>query len=105
MKIPKTLKIGGKVYDIEITNKLDFGNVNCSAEIAYSDLVIRICPAAQKKMEADFVHEMVHGILSFLGYTEHDEKKVEEMAEALYMVIEDNPDIFVSADKEAEHEQ
>ena len=75
MKIPKTLKIGGKIYTVEITNKLDLGNVNCSAEIAYNDLVIRVCPAAKAKMEADFVHEMVHGILSHLGYSEHDEKK------------------------------
>lgn len=94
MKIPKTLKIGGKVYAVEITDKLSLGSVNYSGEILYNDLVIRICPAAKAKMEADFVHEMVHGILSHLGYCEHDEKKVEELAEALYMVFMDNPEMF-----------
>lgn len=94
MKIPKTLKIGGKVYAVEITDKLSFGSVNYSGEILYNDLVIRICPAAKAKMEADFLHEMVHGILSHLGYCEHDEKKVEELAEALYAVFVDNPDMF-----------
>lgn len=94
MKIPKTVKIGGKVYTVEITNKLDLGNVNVSAEILYNDLVIRVSPQAQGKMEADFLHELIHGIYDHLGYKEHDEKRVDELAQALYMVIVDNPDIF-----------
>lgn len=50
MTIPEKLKIGAKVYGVEITNKLDLGNVNYSGEISYTDLVIRICPNAQAKM-------------------------------------------------------
>lgn len=68
MTIPEKLKIGAKVYGVEITNKLDLGNVNYSGEISYTDLVIRICPNAQAKMEADFLHEMIHGMLDHLGY-------------------------------------
>lgn len=94
MKIPKKLKIGAKVYDVEITNKLDLGNVNYSGEILYTDLIIRVCPSAQAKMEADFLHEMVHGMLDHLGYTEHDEKKVDELANVLHMIIQDNPEMF-----------
>lgn len=94
MNIPKTLKIGGKIYDVEITDKLLSGSANYSAEICYNDLVIRICPQAQSKMEADFLHELVHGIFTHLGYSEHDEKKVDELANALYMVICDNPEMF-----------
>lgn len=71
MTIPEKLKIGAKVYGVEITNKLDLGNVNYSGEISYTDLAIRICPNAQAKMEADFLHEMIHGMLDHLGYTEH----------------------------------
>lgn len=44
MTIPEKLKIGAKVYGVEITNKLDLGNVNYSGEISYTDLIIRICP-------------------------------------------------------------
>lgn len=94
MTIPKTVKIGGKVYTVEITDKLDLGNANVSAEILYNDLIIRVSPQAQGKMEADFIHELVHGILDHLGYKEHDEKRVDELAQALYMVIVDNPDLF-----------
>lgn len=99
MTIPEKLKIGAKVYDVEITNKLDLGNVNYSGEISYTDLVIRICPNAQAKMEADFLH----GMLDHLGYTEHDEKKVDELANVLHMVILDNPAVFAPV-KEGQHE-
>lgn len=55
MTIPEKLKIGAKVYDVEITNKLDLGNVNYSGEISYTDLVIRICPNAQAKMKSQML--------------------------------------------------
>ena len=96
MNIPKKLKIGGKVYTVEITDKLFLGNANVSAEITYNDLVIRVSPQAQGKMEADFLHELIHGIFDHLGYRDHDEKRVDELAQALYMVIVDNPDVFDS---------
>ena len=94
MKIPKKLKIGGKIYTVEITDKLYLGFANCSAEIMYNDLVIRICPQADGKMKSDLMHEMVHAIYDNLGYKEQDEKRVEEMAQALYAVIVDNPEMF-----------
>lgn len=94
MNIPKQIKIGGKVYKVEITEKLDLGR-NYSAECVYSDLVIRVIPTmAKDKMECDFLHEMFHAIHDFLGYTEHDEKKIDELANTLYMVIKDNPNMF-----------
>ncbi len=104
MNIPKTLKIGGKIYAVEITDKLTLGSANYSGEIMYCDLVIRICPAAKAKMEADFIHEMIHGIFNHLGYTDHDEKKVEELASALYAVIVDNPEMFKEVKENANSE-
>ena len=100
MKIPKKLKVGGKVYRVEQTDRLNIGSVNYSGEIDYMALVIRIVPSAQQKMESDFLHEMVHAIYDNLGYTDHDEKKVDELANALYMVIQDNPEIFEKDGKE-----
>jgi len=96
MNIPKKVKIGGKVYKVEITNNLDLGNSNCSAEIDYCNLVIRVKPQAKQKMECDFMHEVIHAIFDHLGYSEQDEKKVDELASALYMVIQDNSKIFVN---------
>ena len=94
MNIPQSVKIGGKVYRVEITDKLTLGKANVTAEIDYTELVIRVHPNARGKMEADFWHELVHAILDHLGYRNHNEKKVDEMANALYMVIRDNPKIF-----------
>lgn len=97
MKIPDKIKIGGKTYTVEITNKMSLGISNVSAEILYSDLLIRVSPQAQSKMEADFLHEVIHAILDHQGYKEHDEKRVDEMAQSLYMVIQDNPEMFAPA--------
>ena len=94
MNIPDKIKIGGKVYRVEITNKMDLGISNVSAEILYNELLIRVSPQAQGKMEADFLHEVVHAILDHLGYKDHDEKRVDEMAQSLYMIIQDNPEMF-----------
>lgn len=94
MKIPSKVKIGAKTYRIEITDRLDLGSVNYSGEILYSKLLIRICPSEKEKMEVDFLHELVHGIFDHLGYTDHDEKKIDELANVLHMVIVDNPEIF-----------
>ena len=99
MKIPKTLKIGGKVYAVEITDKLHMGSVMYSGEILYNNLEIHICPNAQAKMESDFIHEMFHGIYDHLGYTDHDEKKIDELANALYAVIVDNPGMFIPGEE------
>ena len=99
MTIPQKVKIGGKVYDVERTDNL-YNGTGYSAEIDYNELKIRIRPSAQAKMEADFIHEVMHGIHDFLGYTEHDEKKIDELANALHMVITDNPGVFATADQE-----
>lgn len=94
MQIPKQVKVGGKTYTVEITDNLSLGSLNYSGEILYNELIIRIVPGAQQRMESDFLHELVHAIWSHLGYLEHDEKQVDELAQALYMVIQDNPKIF-----------
>lgn len=46
-------------------------------------------------MEADLLHEMLHGVFEFLGYKNHDEKRIDELANALHMVILDNPELFL----------
>lgn len=94
MEIPNRVKIGGKVYSVEITDKLVLGSANHSAEIQYSDLVIRICPQARQKMEADLLHEIVHGLFAHMGMYDHEEEQVERLAAALYMLICDNPQMF-----------
>jgi hypothetical protein len=93
MKIPKQVKIGGMVYDISTPEHLAIGP-GYSGEIDWERLTISVRPAARRKMEADFMHEIVHAIWDNLGYHEHDEKHIEELARAFYALIQDNPEVF-----------
>lgn len=105
MRIPKKLKIAGKVYDVEITDKLYLGAATYSAEIMYADLLIRVHPAAKGKMEADFLHEVVHGIADAMGYRDHDEREIDAMAQMLHQVIQDNPEMFLPDEDEGEADE
>lgn len=100
MNIPSKLKVGGKIYTVEKTEELTIGD-RYMGECIYTTLSIRIVPCKAKQMEEiTFLHEMIHAIFNHLGYTNHSEKKVDELANALHMVIVDNPDIFSSTSKE-----
>ncbi len=95
MKIPPKVKIGGFIYDIEFTDNLKLGNINCSAEIDYKELKIRICKGqAKSKQEHDFLHEMFHAIYDFIGINEHDEQHIDLLASALHAIIIDNSEMF-----------
>lgn len=95
MKIPDQIKIGGKIYAVETTNDLRLGSLNCSAECDYENLKIRLVKSTcENKKQADFIHEVVHAIADNLGYKQQDEQAVDAFANALYAVIQDNPEMF-----------
>lgn len=94
MKIPEKLKVGGSTYAVNITDRLALG-MDYSGEILYAEQEINIRPGAQGHMEAVFLHEMVHAILDHMGRKEHDEQEVDGIAQALHMIIKDNPGLFV----------
>jgi len=93
MKIPKKLKVGGKIYTVEQTEKISIGE-NYLGETIYYDLAIRIMPSAKGMSEVTFLHEMLHAIYNHLGYINHNEKKIDELANAIHMIITDNPEMF-----------
>lgn len=94
MKIPDQIKIGGKIYAVEKVKDVGLSMIHCTAEIDYCECEIRIYPSAQQKMEMDFMHEVMHAIFAHLGYKKHNEKQIDELANALYAVIKDNPEMF-----------
>lgn len=94
MTIPKSVKVGGKTYKVEITDRLDIGAANCAGEILYDKLTIRILPNPEQEMHGVLLHEIVHAMLQNHGYRDHDEQKVDELANALHALIVDNPGIF-----------
>jgi hypothetical protein len=102
MKIPKSVKIGGFRYTVEITDNLTLGR-DYSGEITHNDLMIRLRPLAQQMTELALVHECVHGLLDMMldeqfGESKPDrgERFVVKFSAALYALIEDNPEMFDS---------
>ena len=94
MKIPQQVKIGGKNYTVEQTNNLHLGRKHYSGEVDYENLVIRICLNAKETMETTLLHEILHAVHTFLGYSNHNEKRISELANTLYMIIQDNSEMF-----------
>jgi hypothetical protein len=93
MKIPNKVKIGGLTYTVEETPHIAFGE-NYNGEILYRELKIKIRPMAAEVMARSFCHEVVHAIYDNLGYSELDEKRIDELAGALHALIVDNPEMF-----------
>ena len=93
MKIPDKVKIGGLIYTVEQTESISLGQ-DYYGETDYTNLKMSIRPCNTSRMEAVFIHEILHGIHDILGYSKQDEKKIEELANALYALIVDNPEMF-----------
>lgn len=92
---PKCVKIGGISYDITITNCLMLGSINCNAEIDYVNCEIRITDIPnQDKRNVVLMHEIVHGLFIQQGITEQDEKLIKRIAQSLYGLIKDNPELI-----------
>lgn len=104
MKIPDKIKIGGKVYSIVITDNLRLGSLNCTGECDYEQLKIRLTTdTCENKKQADFIHEVIHAVADNLGYKNQNEQEIEAFAQALYAVIQDNPEMFKSEANENEN--
>jgi len=93
MKIPEKVKVGGRVYTVEITENISLGS-NYTGEIDYTKLVIRVRPMAQAKMEHDFIHELFHAMYDHCGYSEHTEEVADRFAAILHAIVCDNPEMF-----------
>ena len=93
MRLPEKLKVGGKTYTVNVTDRLALG-MDYAAEILYTAQEINIRPAAPEHMAASFLHEMVHAIFDHMGHKSHDEIMVDGIAQALHMIITDNPGLF-----------
>lgn len=97
MKIPSSVKIGGNIFDIVYTDNFDLGKVNVNGEISYQKRQIRLAPDLnEQEQQITFVHELIHGILQFMGEKElnDDEQMVEKIAQIINMFLVDNPNIF-----------
>jgi len=93
MKMPDKVKIGGLTYAVNLTDVLHNG-AGFDGEIHYDKCEIRIRPQGEARMQLILCHEVLHGVYEHLGYSNHDEKQIDELARALYALVVDNPELF-----------
>ena len=86
-----TVNICGILHEVIECNDSFSGDVTHFGEIIYKDCKIKINKEmAPEAKEETIIHEMIHGILVHLGYTEQseDETFVQGLANAIYQGFE-----------------
>lgn len=99
MIIPKQVKIGGSIYQVNITKKTILINGRaCYARIDYDNHQIDVNKkyGDEQQRQMSFLHEVFHGIVHDRNIKLKDEEKVvEAFARGLHQIIMDNPEIFI----------
>lgn len=95
MNIPDKVKIGGHMLDIKFTNNCDEIKFNEIGKTCLAKNIININSNYPKsRQEECLLHEIIHNCLYDL-HEEQNEAMVERLGTMLYMIIKDNPGIFV----------
>lgn len=93
MKIPQSIRIGGREYEIREKDVVVVDFHECSGSICYGDGVIELS-GIQRGHDSRCVtllHEVFHGIAHHMGLEMEDEEKiVDAFARGMYMVLQDN---------------
>lgn len=93
MKIPKKVKVGGITYKVKDVDIISSGTSDCGI-CSLDDSCIELLRKHKKQAkEITFLHELLHAIFYHCAM-EQDEHVVEVLANALHMVIKDNPEMF-----------
>lgn len=94
MAIPKRLKVGGITYKVKKVRQIDRSAENVGGLQSETSQEIHLKKGMGRELtEKVFVHELIHAVFCHCDM-EHDENKVELLANALYMVAKDNPGVF-----------
>lgn len=97
IKIPKKVRILARTYDVNFVPNLTTDK-NCSGEIAFREQIIRLQPSSEsmprhhEMIEAAFFHELIHGCLYELNYSDlqNDEGFVDRLANVIYAALRDS---------------
>ena len=96
MKIPKKIKVGGHIYDVD-TNyffKERFDRCGSSdhqqKEIKITKIDTGGRPRHISDVEVTFIHELLHCVDEVYNANSLEEKSVSVLAEGLYQVLKDN---------------
>ena len=88
MNIPKTIKVGGLQYKVRILDDGEFDG-KTGGEISVDRGWIKLVKGDRQFMEQTLIHELFHAI-----NMEMSEETIEFLAQAIYQVVVDNPNIF-----------
>lgn len=98
MKIPQTIKIGWRTYEIKmVEERRDEEGELLSGQIDLENHIIYIDNNLDNDEKAvAFLHELTHGIFNSHCHSDwrDNEDLVESVSEGLYQVMKDNPKIF-----------
>lgn len=95
MNIPEKVKILYKEYSVRQVENLHDGQDDLYGQIQYlPEQILLNVDSSERQKEATLIHEIIHGLdeMYRIGL---DEKQVEILGNALYMLIQDNPNMFV----------
>lgn len=97
MKIPKTLKIGGHIYKVELSKTRDEkkGDGNWGKTLFSKCKIYVDEHLIQSKQEETFLHELLHVAFDQAGINaefdkEKEESLVNRISIALYAILKDN---------------
>lgn len=96
MRIPKKLKVGGQIYKVKRVKEVNQDvSVLGTCNQEYGNILV--CDAySNSSTEMTFLHELLHAIFTHCNLPQ-DEDLIERLAQALYMVIVDNPEMFIES--------
>lgn len=95
MNIPTSVKIGATTYTVKQVQGASKLDPRFAASITQASQTIVVDgDMAFDVLETSFLHEVIHGMLYELGYTDHDEVKVDGLAHQLHQLIKNNPTMF-----------
>ena len=103
MSIPENVKIGALDYAVTIVpDSASALSPNNAAAVYNDERTITILQAHPQQMRISLLHECIHAMLYSLGYTNHNEQLVDGLANQLYALIVNNPEMFSQKQPETE---
>jgi len=96
-KIPSRIKIGRRVYQIKLNTESDSVDNNLGSILyRYNIISLKEAGRSMEEIKISLLHEMFHAFFYFSGHWGLDDSEgiINMLAENLYQVIEDNPEVI-----------
>lgn len=89
--MPKTLRIGGKTYPVNLTHEKEMGTFLGEIRYTFQEIRVREQQCEDGKRET-LLHEVLHAA-SDLGHSEVPEPAIDSLSKCLFGIFRDNPEL------------